>query len=271
MWVVCGCRGIACGPQVLAATLTLHVSTPAVRVCVCVCVCVCVYACCGVRTGWVNAQFHVRFTGGTSADVTARLCDVHPNGKSYNLCDGVCRLVVGEAQADAGAGAGTSGGGSGAGGGAGAGAGGGTAVQVELVAGGEEDETGESKGVPPDAPRTLVAHVDMWLTANVFRRGHRIRVQVSSGQHPRWARNLGTGHGGPDESKAVQDTAAVHVELYHDRDRPSSVVLPVVGAGMASHGSRADLATLPRSRSQALLAVMTDASRNLSVQNFSQM
>ena len=108
----------------------------------------------------------------------------------------------------------------------------------------------------------------MWLTANVFRRGHRIRLQVSSGQHPRWARNLGTATGGPDESRVTQDTAAVSVELFHDASPPSSVQLPVVGSGLASHGSQAQL--LPRSRSQALLAVLGKA-HSRSVQNFSQM
>jgi predicted acyl esterase len=35
--------------------------------------------------------------------------------------------------------------------------------------------------------------VELWPMAHVFRRGHRIRVQVSGGAHPRWSRNPGTG------------------------------------------------------------------------------
>ena len=35
--------------------------------------------------------------------------------------------------------------------------------------------------------------VDLWPTAHRFRPGHRIRLQVSSGAHPRYARNTGTG------------------------------------------------------------------------------
>lgn len=35
--------------------------------------------------------------------------------------------------------------------------------------------------------------VELWPIAHVFRVGHRIRVQVSGGAHPRWARNPGTG------------------------------------------------------------------------------
>ena len=39
----------------------------------------------------------------------------------------------------------------------------------------------------------LAVRVALWPTAQRFRKGHRIRVQVSSGAHPRFARNLGTG------------------------------------------------------------------------------
>jgi predicted acyl esterase len=37
------------------------------------------------------------------------------------------------------------------------------------------------------------AVVEMSHTAHRFRPGHRIRLQVSGGAHPRWARNYGTG------------------------------------------------------------------------------
>jgi uncharacterized protein len=61
-------------------------------------------------------------------------------------------------------------------------------------------------------------------TAQVFARGHRLRIQVSSGAHPRFARNLGS-----DES-ADAGTAMFAAEqtIFHDADHPSSVVLPVL-------------------------------------------
>jgi uncharacterized protein len=66
--------------------------------------------------------------------------------------------------------------------------------------------------------------VALWATAQRFRAGHRIRVQVSSGAHPRFARNLGT-----DEPLATGTTTRVaHVSIHHDHARPSAVVLPVV-------------------------------------------
>ncbi|MFD5830088.1 CocE/NonD family hydrolase [Lentzea sp. NPDC060358] len=64
--------------------------------------------------------------------------------------------------------------------------------------------------------------VSLSPTAFVFRRGHRIRVQVSGGAFPRFARNLGDG-GPPHTSAALRTTA---VEVFHDAEHPSAIVLP---------------------------------------------
>lgn len=70
---------------------------------------------------------------------------------------------------------------------------------------------------------TLRLPVDLWPVAHRFRKGHRIRIQVSSGAFPRFARNLGTGEG-----IEKGDTMVVQrQQVFHDPDRPSSVVLPV--------------------------------------------
>jgi predicted acyl esterase len=55
-----------------------------------------------------------------------------------------------------------------------------------------------------------------------FAAGHRIRLQVSSGAHPRYARNPGTG-ADPATATALQ---AVDIELLRDGAHPSHVVLP---------------------------------------------
>jgi putative CocE/NonD family hydrolase len=65
--------------------------------------------------------------------------------------------------------------------------------------------------------------VHLWPAAHVFRRGHRVRVQVSSGAHPRFARNLG---GGEPLPTAVNMRAADQ-EIWHDPDHPSAIVLPI--------------------------------------------
>ncbi|MER6716252.1 CocE/NonD family hydrolase C-terminal non-catalytic domain-containing protein [Streptomyces sp. NPDC000877] len=56
------------------------------------------------------------------------------------------------------------------------------------------------------------------------RQGHRIRVQVTSGNFPRWDRNLNTGE--PEASAATARVA--RQQIFHDPDRPSRIVLPVV-------------------------------------------
>lgn len=67
------------------------------------------------------------------------------------------------------------------------------------------------------------AVVRLWPTAHRFRRGHRIRVQVSSGAFPRYARNPGTG-----EPRATASTLrAADQQVFHDPERPSAVILPV--------------------------------------------
>jgi putative CocE/NonD family hydrolase len=63
--------------------------------------------------------------------------------------------------------------------------------------------------------------VALWPTAHRFRRGHRLRVQVSSGAHPRFARNPGSG-----EPLATATTLVpADQEIFHDPGRPSALVL----------------------------------------------
>ncbi len=113
------------------------------------------------------------------ADFFGRLCDVHPDGRSFNVCDGLFRL-------------------------------------------------GPGKGEPqPDGSSRV--EIDMWATAYCFRRGHRLRLQVSSGAHPRWNRNLGTG----EPAATATTMLAAEQTVYHDREHPSAVILPVTVS--ASH------------------------------------
>jgi hypothetical protein len=67
------------------------------------------------------------------------------------------------------------------------------------------------------------ATVRLWPTAHRFRAGHRIRLQVSSGAFPRYARNLGTG-------EPLLNASTLRVadqEVHHDPGHPSAVLLPV--------------------------------------------
>jgi putative CocE/NonD family hydrolase len=63
---------------------------------------------------------------------------------------------------------------------------------------------------------------DLWPTAHRFAAGHRVRLQVSSGAHPRYMRNPGTG----EDPLTATRMHAVDVEILHDRGHPSCLVLP---------------------------------------------
>ena len=62
------------------------------------------------------------------------------------------------------------------------------------------------------------------VTANVFGLGHRVRIEVSSSNFPRYDRNLNTGGNNWDETEGV----VAHNAVHHSARYPSRVVLPMV-------------------------------------------
>ncbi len=77
-------------------------------------------------------------------------------------------------------------------------------------------------GSAPLADGVRKVAVDLWPTAHCFKAGHRLRLQVSSGAHPRFARNLGSG-----EPLATATTlVAADQAVYHDPAHPSCLRLP---------------------------------------------
>jgi uncharacterized protein len=68
--------------------------------------------------------------------------------------------------------------------------------------------------------------LDLWSTSNVFRKGHRLRLEVSSSNFPRFDRNLNTGEENASARKPVSATNTI----YHDAEHPSALILPVVAA-----------------------------------------
>ncbi|MGE0484011.1 MAG: CocE/NonD family hydrolase [Gammaproteobacteria bacterium] len=83
-----------------------------------------------------------------------------------------------------------------------------------------------------DAPRLLTPgevvclEIDLVATANVFRAGHRIRLEVSSSNFPRFDRNTNTGGVIATETEADFEVATNRV--LHDAAHPSHLVLPVI-------------------------------------------
>jgi uncharacterized protein len=72
--------------------------------------------------------------------------------------------------------------------------------------------------------QTLAVEVELYPTAYRIRAGHRIRVQVSGGAFPRFARNFGTAQPFAAATRAVR----CRFEIYHDARHPACVLLPVL-------------------------------------------
>lgn len=66
--------------------------------------------------------------------------------------------------------------------------------------------------------------IDLWAISHVFKTGHRIRVEVSSSNFPRFDRNLNTGS---ENASEVQTQIAIQT-IYHDAKHPSHILLPIV-------------------------------------------
>jgi len=127
-------------------------------------------------TGPITATLFAA-TQGRDTDWIVKLVDVHPDGRAFNLTDGVVRARYRNG-AEA------------------------------LLTPGEVYEY----------------HLDLQVTSNVFARGHRIRIQISSTDFPRLHRNPNTGE------PLLDDAALVPVvqSVFHDADHPSRVTLPVI-------------------------------------------
>jgi hypothetical protein len=130
--------------------------------------------------GDVHCVLHA-MSSAPDTDVVVRLTDVHPDGFSRLLCDGILRARY----RDSG-----------------------------------------THPTPLEPNRVYELTVDLWATANRFRRGHRIRVAVTSSSFPRFDPNPNTG--GPVAAEARGQVALNTV--FHDTARPSRVLLPVVEA-----------------------------------------
>ena len=93
-----------------------------------------------------------------------------------------------------------------------------------IIRGRYRDGTSEQKLLEPG--RVYEFTIDLWPTSNVFRAGHRIRVDISSSNFPRFDRNPNTGTTWGVES----DLRTARQAICHDAARPSHIVLPVIPA-----------------------------------------
>lgn len=119
-------------------------------------------------TGPVRVVLHVA-TDARNTDFTAKLVDVHPDGRAYNISDGILRRAY--ASTDP------------------------TEINIEL-----------------------------WPTSMVFKPGHRIRLEISSSNFPRYDRNPNTGRDIATETEPV----VAYQTVFHDASHMSQLILPIV-------------------------------------------
>ncbi len=84
--------------------------------------------------------------------------------------------------------------------------------------------------------------IDAGVTSNVFRAGHRIRLEISSSNFPRFDRNPNTGAPIGDDREMRKATQTV----YHDHERHSYLLLPIVPAVPAELTSSRQARNLPK-------------------------
>ena len=83
---------------------------------------------------------------------------------------------------------------------------------------------GRERGEPVRPGEVATVTIQLYPTSNLFMPGHRIRLDVSSSNHPRFDVNPNTGEPlGRDRRRAVADNT-----VFHERGRASKVVLPVI-------------------------------------------
>jgi hypothetical protein len=66
--------------------------------------------------------------------------------------------------------------------------------------------------------------IDLWATSHVVKKGHKIRVDISSSNFNRYDRNPNTGNEFGTDTETVKATQTV----YHDTKHPSHITLPII-------------------------------------------
>ena len=68
--------------------------------------------------------------------------------------------------------------------------------------------------------------IDLWATSQVFRAGHKIRIEISSSNFPRFDRNPNTG--GVIATTTREECIVAHQTVHHSSEYPSRITLPII-------------------------------------------
>ncbi|HEV2125242.1 MAG TPA: CocE/NonD family hydrolase [Chloroflexota bacterium] len=129
-------------------------------------------------TGNVELVLYVSSDAGDT-DFTAKLTDMYPDGRAFNILEGIVRA---------------------------------------------QHRHGQEKSVPLNRGEVYEIKIPLGATSNVFLKGHRVRLEVSSSNFPRFDRNLNLG--GDNVRQAKYKVARNTV--YHGPKLRSRLILPVV-------------------------------------------
>ncbi|MBU2648173.1 CocE/NonD family hydrolase [bacterium] len=131
----------------------------------------------------VTGPLSVRLFAASSApdtDFTAKLVDVHPDGRAFNIADGIIRARYRM----------------------------GRDTEPSLI-----------------TPHAVVTYdIDLLATSNVFKKGHRIRLEISSSNFPRWDRNPNTG----ELAHEAKTLATAFQTVYHNSRYQTHILLPLI-------------------------------------------
>jgi hypothetical protein len=131
-------------------------------------------------TGHVELKVFVS-SSAVDTDITAKLVDVFPDGRAFNLCDGILRLRYRDDLSDP---------------------------------------------TPLNPGEVYEVTVKLGVTSNVFLPGHRLRLDISSSNFPRFDRNTNTG--GFIAGESINDAVVATSRVLHGPAHPSRLILPVI-------------------------------------------
>jgi uncharacterized protein len=113
-------------------------------------------------------------------DFTAKLVDVHPDGRAFNIADGIIRARYRK----------------------------GRETEPSLI-----------------EPNTVVQYaIDLWATSIVFKKGHKIRLEISSSNFPRYDRNPNTG----ELAHEAKTLKTAFQTVFHNARYLTHILLPVI-------------------------------------------
>lgn len=100
----------------------------------------------------------------------------------------------------------------------------GTAYQIDDSIQRVRYREGYDKAVYMERDKVYKINIGPMVTSNVFKSGHRIRIEISSSNFPKYARNLNTGGDNVNESK----WQIAQNRIHHSARYPSHITIPVV-------------------------------------------